>query len=115
MPQFRIAIGYRTAHRHSEPVILGASYSPSDLQAAIDNAPAAIERFEVGAFHFVRRGRRRANLITTQAIDSADQPASPAIGSQDEVPSVDEEQSSTDGHTGEDGPSLLPPAPRRRK
>lgn len=114
MPQFRIAIGYRTAHRHSEPVILGASYSPEDLQAAIDNAPATIERFEVGSFHFARRGRRR-NLITTTAIDSADQPASPAIESQDEVPSVEEEQSSTDGHIGEDGPSLLPPAPRRRR
>lgn len=58
MPLFRIAVGYRTEHRRSEPVILAGSLDLASLQGAVDSAPADLQRFEVGTFHFHRKAFR---------------------------------------------------------
>ncbi len=58
MPLFRIAVGYTTDHRRSEPVILAGSFDQRVLQAAIDSAPTEQLRFELGTFHFQRRATR---------------------------------------------------------
>lgn len=58
MLHFKIALGYKTEHRNSEPVILAAGFNAAALQGAIDAAPAEFLRFEIGVFQFTRKGRR---------------------------------------------------------
>lgn len=74
MPSFRIAIGYKTEHRRSTPVVLGASIDPAALQAAIDAAPADILRTEIGTFFFQRRGKRSNSSVKVSSV-----PAEPAL------------------------------------
>jgi len=101
MPQFRIALGYRTAHRGSQPEIIAASFSPVDIQAAIEVSDPAFQRIEVGAFQYIRKGRRK----------SAPVPQAP-----EEVPADPSDQSDpTDpSDLSEDGPTLAPSSRRRR-
>lgn len=102
MPQFRIALGYRTAHRGSEPEIIAASFSPVAVQAAIDEADPAFQRIEVGAFQYIRKGRRKFAPVP-QAPDPEPQGSTG-------VPPVNEDEPPEDL---EDGPTLAPSRRRR--
>jgi hypothetical protein len=102
MPQFRIALGYKTPHRKSEPVILAASYSPEVIQEAINRSGPEIERVEVGAFHFIRRGKKHSGGKTPSgsrlaepggdlpsSADLLPPPADAALGEDDDGPVLD--------------------------
>lgn len=102
MPQFRIALGYRTAHRGSEPEIIAASFSPVAVQAAIDEADPAFQRIEVGAFQYMRKGRKKF-----APVPQAPEPEVLVPEPLDELPHAEELDM--------DGPSLAPVSPRRRR
>ena len=99
MPQFRIALGYRTAHRGSVPAIIAADFSPQIIQAAIDKTGPEFKRIEVGAFQYIRKGRRTFAQVP--------QPPDP----EEVIPPVIDEEDPLDP---EDGPSLAPSSRRRR-
>jgi hypothetical protein len=109
MAQFRIAVGYRTAHRRSEPVILAAGFSPADLQSAIDQADDSFERFETGVFTFMRRGRKSLHKPIAQRAGGTPA-ASVPVASAEDSPA---EELPTAGEL--DGPSLSGPPSRRRR
>jgi len=110
MPQFRIAVGYRTAHRRSEPEILASGYSPEAVQAAVDNADPAFERIEMGAFHFIRKGRRRT-INQNASKKESPQAAEPGAPEESKASSIPEQPGMDEL---EAGPSLAPPSRRRR-
>lgn len=104
MPQFRIAIGYRTAHRHSEPKVIASGFSPEALQAAIDDAPPEIVRIEIGTFRFAKNGRRR----NPKPEKPQESPSQPAESTASEEVSPSPEQTGEGEQPGDDGPTLLP-------
>ena len=61
MPNTRILIGYRTAHRNSDGVVIATATRDDTLKAAVDAAPAEFIRFELGVFQFQRKARRSPN------------------------------------------------------
>lgn len=67
MPNLRIALGYKTEHRKSEPAVLAAGFDQTAIQHAVDTAPADFQRFEIGSFFFGRRGRRNAGAVPAEA------------------------------------------------
>ena len=103
MPQFRIALGYRTAHRGSEPEIIAASFSPVAIQAAIDQTGPEFPRIEVGAFQYIRKGRRKFAPVPQAPVPQApEQESAPSDPSEESDPSDDQE-----------GPTLAPSRRRR--
>jgi len=109
MPQFRIAVGYRTAHRRSEPVIIASGFSPEEVQLAVDNCDPSFERIEMGAFHFMRKGRRRNSINPNRSREDAPQAAESGLSPTSSAP----EQPGAEEL--EDGPSLVPLPDRRRR
>lgn len=58
MPNYRLAIGYRTDHRTSEAVVLAGGFDQEKLQAAVNAAGPEFLRFEFGIFTFQRSASR---------------------------------------------------------
>lgn len=69
MKNLRIALGYKTGHRNSEPSILAAGFEKGALQAAVDSAPAEFLRFEFGTFFFGQRARRTLGVSAPEPAD----------------------------------------------
>jgi len=67
----KLALGYTTRHRNSVPVVLYIGRLAGDMQKAIDAAPASIARIEVGSFHYVSPGKRRASAPAEQSEDDS--------------------------------------------
>ena len=69
MKNLRIALGYKTGHRNSEPSILAAGFEKGALQSAVDSAPAEFLRFEFGTFLFGQRARRSLGVSAPEPAD----------------------------------------------
>lgn len=59
MGLLRLALGYLTGHRNSVPAVLYVGFDANAMQSAIEEAPAQIQRFETGSFHYLAPGKRR--------------------------------------------------------
>jgi hypothetical protein len=107
MRLFRIAIGYRTAHRQSEPAVLAFGYDQAVLQKAIDTAPPEFVRFETGSFHFLRTARRALGAVPQNTAIEAPVPVSqPAAGANPEPGQAPAPESieTSGAEAGENGP-----------
>lgn len=70
MKNLRLALGYRTEHRNSEPAVLAVGFSQPALQSAVNSAPAEFRRFEFGTFLFSQRARRAAGATPAETPES---------------------------------------------
>jgi hypothetical protein len=113
MRHFKIALGYKTEHRNSEPTILASGYDVAALQAVIDQAPAEFVRFDLGVFQWTQRARRKvaAPAAVPVAPSSTSEHGAPTHPPTAEVGIASAVESVEESAADDDGPSLLGEAP----
>ena len=112
----RIAVGYRTAHRSADAVILASGGSQESLQAAVNAAGPEFQRFEFGVFTFTRKARKQFLNNIPNTVGGTQQAAESVPAGTEETPSPSE-QPGWEGDPGAEGPTLGDPAasPKRRR
>jgi hypothetical protein len=107
MGLLRIALGYRTAHRRSLPEVLAIALENDTIQKAIDAAGAEFQRIEVGAFHYIKPGKRskgttkgakdaKGSLQTTEGTENTEEISKLTASPKEEAPAGDESAGASD-------------------